>query len=86
MGRRMKQYRLTLGLTQRELSEKANVSVPTIQKFEAGTATNITLSNLLSLMRHTGLIERADGIVPLEPESPYTKRKISKVRHGKQER
>lgn len=81
LGGRLKQYRLILGYTQQELSVRAGVSVPTIQKLEAGSATNITLSNLLSLMRHLGLIENADGFIPEQPEYPYGKR-ITKIRHA----
>ena len=82
LGARLKQYRLNLNMTQKELADITNVSVPTIQKFESGTSTNITLNNLLTLMRHTGLIEYADKLIPEQPESPYARKNPTRVRHN----
>ena len=81
LGERFRTYRVNLRMTQKELSERSGISVPTIQKFEAGNATNISLSTLLTLMRNTGLIEFADKLIPEQPISPYAKRQVKKVRH-----
>lgn len=82
LGERFRTYRVNFRLTQKELSEKTGISVPTIQKFEAGKANNISLSTLLTLMRNTGLIENSDHLIPQQPISPYARRNVTKVRHG----
>lgn len=82
LGQRFKQYRLILGFTQKELSELTAISVPTIQKFEAGTANNISLTTLLALMRHVGIINYAENLIPQQPENPYGRKRITKIRHA----
>ncbi len=83
MGQRLKQYRLNLSITQREMALNTGVSLPTIQKLEAGSATNVTLSTVLTLMRYLGIIENADQLIPLQPASPYDIKPRQRIRHGK---
>ena len=83
LGNRFRQYRIALGLTQAELSAKAGVSKMTIHKFESGTAGNVSMQTLLSLLRYTGLLKNADALIPDIPESPYSPLSNRKrVRHG----
>lgn len=82
LGQRFRQYRLILELTQKELSERTGISVPTIQKFESGTASNITLTTILSLMRHIGIIDYVDKLIPEQPDNPYNHKRISRIRHA----
>ena len=84
MGQRLKQYRLNLSITQREMALNTGVSLPTIQKLEAGSATNVTLSTVLTLMRYLGIIENADQLIPLQPESPCAIKPRQRIRHGKE--
>lgn len=86
LGQRFKRYRLNLRYTQKELADRTGISVPTIQKFEAGNANNITAGNLMTLLRSVGLIENIDVLIPEQPESPYARKNITKVRHGNQEK
>lgn len=86
LGERLQQYRLILNITQKELSEKSMVSLPTIQKLESGKAKNITFNNLMSILRQLGLIENIDKLVPEQPESPYQKRHRQRIRHGNTEK
>jgi Predicted transcriptional regulator with C-terminal CBS domains len=83
MGQRLKQYRLNLSITQKEMALNTGVSLPTIQRLEAGSATNVTLSTVLTLMRYLGIIENADQLIPLQPESPYAIKPRQRIRHGK---
>ncbi len=86
MGERFRRYRIALGMTQAELSEKAGVSRMTIHKFETGAARNVSALTLLTLLRYTGLIENFDSLIPDVPESPYSKLTDRKrVRHGNKE-
>lgn len=84
MGQRLRQYRLNLSITQKEMAINTGVSLPTIQKLEAGSATNVTLSTVLTLMRYLGIIENADQLIPLQPESPYAIKSRKRIRHGKE--
>lgn len=72
LGERFRQYRIALGLTQAALSEKAGVSKMTIHKFESGTAGNVSMQTLLSLLRYTGLLGNFEALIPDVPESPYS--------------
>lgn len=87
LGERYKEYRVRVGLTQKEISEKTNVSVMTIHRFESGAATNIALGTIISLLRAIGMLENVDGLLPELPPSPYLlndkKEKIQRVRHKK---
>jgi transcriptional regulator with XRE-family HTH domain len=83
MGQRLKQYRLNLAITQREMSMGTGVSLPTIQRLEAGNAPNVTMATVLTLMRYLGIIDNADNLIPLQPESPYAIKARQRIRHGK---
>lgn len=72
LGERFRQYRIALGLTQAELSAKAGVSKMTIHKFESGTAGNVSMQTLLSLLRYTGLLGNFEALIPDIPASPYS--------------
>ena len=71
LGMRFKDYRLGLNLSQEELAKAAAVSVSTIHKFETGTITNLTTTNLMALLRQVGLLERIDELIPEQPANPY---------------
>ncbi|MDE7102043.1 MAG: helix-turn-helix domain-containing protein [Bacteroidales bacterium] len=84
LGERLRKYRIALGLTQAELSAKAGVSKMTIHKFESGTAGNVSMQTLLSLLRYTGLLGNFEALIPDVPASPYSSLSNRKrVRHGK---
>jgi transcriptional regulator with XRE-family HTH domain len=75
-------------LTQKEVAEKSGVSLITLRAFENGKAVNITMGNLLALLR---VIEQLEGITEILPEipiSPYQLLKLQskqkkRIRHGK---
>ena len=85
LGQRERTYRIRLGLTQKELAERAGISVPTLQAFEKGICRDITLSTLLRILRSINQLEGADTILKEIPESPYTRhtngKQIQRVRH-----
>ena len=72
LGQRERSYRIRLGLTQKELAERAGISVPTLQAFENGTNKDISFSTLLQILRSIGQLEGADKLLEEIPESPYT--------------
>lgn len=88
LGKQYKKYRLSAELTQKEVAEKAGVSLITLRAFENGKALNITMGNLLALLR---VLQQLDGIAEILPEipiSPYQLLKLQskqkkRIRHGK---
>lgn len=84
LGLRFKEYRLRSDLTQAEIAEKARVSIPTIYKFENGKLTDISMANMLKLLRAIGLDGTWGKLIPELPESPYmykNDKKKKRVRH-----
>ena len=88
LGQRERTYRIRLGLTQKELAERAGISVPTLQAFENGTNKDISFSTLLGILRSIGQLEGTNALLAEIPESPYTMRESGeqrqRVRHKKQ--
>ena len=87
LGQRFRAYRIRLGFTQKELAERAGVSVPTVQSFENGANNDISFSTLLRLLRSIGQLDGVNTILEEIPESPYTMRdsgeQRKRVRHTK---
>ena len=88
LGRRFKEYRLANRLTQKEVAERANVSLITLRQFENGKAYNINMSNFLALLRVVNNLEQINELLPEIPVSAYVmekivNKKIKRVRHEK---
>ncbi|MCH3994667.1 MAG: helix-turn-helix domain-containing protein [Prevotella sp.] len=83
LGRRFKRYRVLSQLTQRDVAEKAGVSIFTISQFEKGEDKNITFGNFLALLRSIGLLEEVEKLLPLMPDGEEQQRWKERVRHGK---
>ncbi len=73
--------------TQKEVAEQSGVGLTTIHKFENGTASNLSLSTFILLLKVVGQINSLDDLLPELPESPYLIRKDEKkaqrIRHSK---
>ena len=75
LGKRFRDYRIALRLTQKEIADKSGVSVMTLVRFEKGEGGSIRLDTFVSLMR---AIQRLDEIAESIPEIPvslYVERK-----------
>lgn len=70
IGERITIYRKNLSLSQADLAKQAGLSLSTMQKLESGKA-NISLSNLLSVLRYLGLLENLNLLLPEQPLNPY---------------
>ncbi|MBR4811131.1 MAG: helix-turn-helix transcriptional regulator [Bacteroidaceae bacterium] len=73
LGRRFKNYRIALNLTQKEISEQSGVSVMTLVRFESGEFGSISLNKFIALMRALQLLENIADVIPDMPESLYDK-------------
>lgn len=86
LGRRFRDYRMRLNMTQREVSDLTAISIPTIYKFETGRMTDMSLSVLLKLLRVIGMDGNWSSLLPEIPESPYLyneDKKRQRIRHTK---
>lgn len=79
VAQRVKEYRLAMRLSQRELAAKSGVSYTTICHFEQGKTLNITLANLLALLRAMGQEQRLLDLLPQLPVPPMALREINKL-------
>lgn len=85
LGSRFKDYRMRCNLTQKEVAEQSGIGLTTIHKFENGTASNLSLSTFILLLKVVGRVNALDDVMPELPESPYLVRKEEKkaqrIRH-----
>ncbi len=87
LGARFKEYRMRCNLTQKEVARLSGIGMTTIHKFENGSASNLSLSTFILLLKVIGQIDGLVDVLPELPESPYLKRKNDKkaqrIRHSK---
>jgi transcriptional regulator with XRE-family HTH domain len=74
LSRRFKELRLRRDTQQKELAENSGVSLGFIQRFERGE--NISVLNLLKIMRQLDLLENLEQLIPEQPISPMLLKKI----------
>lgn len=79
VARRVKEYRLAARMSQREMAEESGVGYTTISHFEQGKNPNISLGNLISLMRVIGMEGRLLELLPELPVPPMALREINKL-------
>lgn len=79
LAKRVKQYRLAARLSQRELAAKSGVSYTTICHFEQAKNPNLTLNNLISLLRVVGMEQRVAELLPELPIDPLALCEINKL-------
>ena len=67
LGSKLKQHRLNQNITAKALAEKSGVSSRTITGFERGEK-NISILNLIEILRALGLIDNLSEIIPELPK------------------
>jgi len=87
LGARFKDYRMRCNMTQKEVAELTGLGMTTLYKFENGTATNVSLSTFILLLKVVGCIDALNEVMPELPESPYLVRddnkRVKRIRHKK---
>ncbi len=68
LGERLARQRIDRGLTQAQLAEQAGVSKRTVERIEAGAATQ--LANLVRLLRVLDLLDNLGQLVPASEPGP----------------
>ena len=80
LGKRLRQNRINLKLTQSELAKKSGVSRRTISGLENGHY-NISLNNLIDILRALQLINNLQDLLPVIPAiSPIEMAKLESKR------
>ncbi len=80
LGRRFRDYRIALRMTQQQIASQCGVSVMTIVRFEKGEGSSIRLDNFVALMR---AIQKLEGVADCIPDMPVSLYDTS-VRKGSQ--
>lgn len=62
LGRRIQRTRLDLNLSQARLAEEAGLSLPTVQRLEAGSSVQVL--SLLRVLRALGIADPLHGLLP----------------------
>ncbi|MBE6259901.1 MAG: helix-turn-helix domain-containing protein [Prevotella sp.] len=88
LGNRFKEYRLACRMTQKEVSEKAGISLFTVKTFESGRAYNITMGSFIAMLRAISFLEEIEKLLPELPPTPemielMNKNKPKRIRNGK---
>jgi transcriptional regulator with XRE-family HTH domain len=74
LGQRLSRYRIDAGLTQQALAEKAGISKSTLERMEAGGASQ--LPNLIRVLRALDMLSMLDVAIP-----PPIPRPMELLRH-----
>ena len=88
IGRRIRDYRIRMEMTQQEFAEKSGVSMGTVVRVESGKTISLLL--MISLLRTMGLLENIEVLMPEIRVSPMQMRKmqgrkVMRVRHKKED-
>ncbi len=78
LGRRVQAHRLARNVTQAQLAEEAGLSVPTLQRLEAGAS--VQLASLLRVLRVLNRLDRLEAVLPADPVRPLAMLKPQRVR------
>lgn len=62
LGTRIKQYRISLNITQAELADKCGISASTVVRIENGTDSKF--SNYIKILNGLGLTQNMDILIP----------------------
>lgn len=78
LNKRFKQYRVSLDISQEELSQKSGVSVYTIKNFERGS--DIKVSTLEKLLNPLGIKDFSNELIPDITDRPSYRSKQYKTK------
>lgn len=84
LGRRFHDYRVAVGMTQKEAAEKCGTNVMTVSRFESGNAGSIRLTTFIGMLRALSILENIYSTIPELPTigtmSPGKAKSSSRVR------
>lgn len=62
LAKRIRAYRVGMGISQRDLAERGGISITSLARFEQTGA--ITLNNLIAVLRSLGVVDRVRELIP----------------------
>ena len=68
IGNRIRQYRVSMNITQADFAKKCGISLKTIARIENGD--DLKLSNLIKILNEFNIAENLDILIP-EPQPDY---------------
>ena len=71
LGKRYKDSRIAMQITQKEVYEKTGISMSTIRRFENGLTFNLTLANFIPLLQAIGFADNLEDTLPEVLLDPY---------------
>ena len=71
LGKRYKDSRIAMQITQKEVYEKTGISMSTIRRFENGLTFNLTLANFIALLQAIGFADNLEDTLPEVLLDPY---------------
>ena len=80
LSQRIKDNRLAARMSQKELSAKSGVSLTAISHLEQGVKQNLTLNNLISILRVFGMEQRLLNVLPELPMPTSALKEINKLK------
>lgn len=78
LGQRLKDTRIALSYTQKDMADRAGVSPKTIERIESGE--NVRIENLVNLLRAMNLLQNLEILVPEQTLLPTELRDYGKKR------
>lgn len=79
LAQRIRDYRLSYRLSQKDLATQSGVSMSTLAHFEQGRKSNMTLGNYIALLRVLGMESRIENVLPPLPVVPSNLKEIKKA-------
>jgi len=67
LGKRFRDYRVAVGMTQKEAAEKCGSNVMTVSRFESGNAGSIRLTTFIAMLRALSILENIYSTIPELP-------------------
>lgn len=68
LGERLKDNRILMPLTQKEMAERAGVSLRTVERIENGE--NVKIENILNYLRALNIIQNLEVVIPEQKVMP----------------
>lgn len=78
IGKRIKQKRIALAITQKDLALDANISLRTVVNVEKGE--NISLNHLIAILKALKIVENFELLIPETKTDPFEILKLGKRR------
>lgn len=81
IGRRIKETRLRLDISQEELATNVGIGISTIASIEKGSV--VSISSFLAVLRGLDLLENLDLLIPKQTISPILMKRLQRKKRAR---